>query len=203
MVIGNAPWSGIEIKPLLEFAGLRRAAEFGKTVAAPQAPIASARPAVELEYLDFVAGVAQFQRRGHARQARAENQNRRAPGIAIELDRAFEAGLRREAETGHGLIHRSTAGNGADQRQQIAPGEGALALHRFCIAFLAMHEAGSAQLREDAGDVAHAPVLAELAILHREDVARGEAQLAMGRCDAEIDAVMSTGIDKTGRDAIR
>ena len=116
-----------------------------------------------------------------------------------------DLGLRREAETGHGLIHCSTAGNGADQRQQIAPGEGALALHRFSssIAVSAMHEAGSAQLREDAGDVAHAPVLAELAILHREDVARGEAQLAMGRCDAEIDAVMGASIDKTGRDAIR
>src|ERR1700743_903561 len=133
MVIGNPPWAGIEIKTLLELAGLRRAAGFRNTVAAPQGPGTPTRPAVELQYLDLVAGLAQFERRGHSRKSRTEDQDRCAPGIAVELDRPLVSGLSREAEAGHGVIHRSTAGDRADQRQQIAPGEGFLP-RRFCFA---------------------------------------------------------------------
>src|ERR1700743_3359123 len=98
MVIGNPPWAGIEIKTLIELAGLRRAAEFGKTVAAPQGPVTPTWTAVELQHLDLVAGLAQFERRGHSREPRAKDQDRCTPGIAVELDRPLVSGLCRDTE---------------------------------------------------------------------------------------------------------
>src|SRR5271168_5667501 len=73
MVIGNAPGPRIEIEALFEFAGLGRAAQFGEAVAAAQRPVASARTAVELQHLDLVARLAQFQRGRHPGKARAKN----------------------------------------------------------------------------------------------------------------------------------
>src|ERR1700742_1000866 len=63
MVIRYPPWARIEVEALVEPAGLRRAAELGKTVAAPQAPVTPASAAVEFQHLDLVAGLAQLQRR--------------------------------------------------------------------------------------------------------------------------------------------
>jgi hypothetical protein len=122
MVIGNPPRPRIEIVALFEFAGLARAAELGEAITAAQCPVASAGPAVEFQHLYLVAGLVQFQRGRHAGEARAKHQHRCAPGIAIELDRAAIAGLRSKAEAGHGLIHRSAAGDRSHHRQEVAPG---------------------------------------------------------------------------------
>ena len=58
MVIGNSPWTRIDIEALLEFAGLLEPAEFDERISAPQGPIASPCPAVEFQQLDLVAGLA-------------------------------------------------------------------------------------------------------------------------------------------------
>jgi hypothetical protein len=89
MVVGNPPRTGIDIEALVEFAGLFEATELRKGIAAAQGPIAAPCPAVELQNLHAVAGLAQFQRGGHARKAGAEDQDGSATGIAVEPDRAL------------------------------------------------------------------------------------------------------------------
>ena len=132
VVIGNPPRARIDVEPLLEFAGLHRAAELGEAIAAAQRPVTAARAIVELQHPHLIAGLAQFERSGHAGKPGAEDQDGSAFRIAIELDRPLVAGLRGEAEARHGVIHRRRAGDGADQRQQIAPAERGVAavLHR-------------------------------------------------------------------------
>jgi len=83
VVIGNAPRAGIEIKPFVELAFLRRAAQFGVSVAAAQRPVAATCAAVELEHLHLVTGLSQLQRRRQARQSRAQDEHRRAFRVAF------------------------------------------------------------------------------------------------------------------------
>ena len=78
VMIGNSPRPGIEIEAFFEVAGLRRAAELRKTVAAAQRPVAAAGAAVEFQDLDLVAGRAQFQCGRHAGKTGAEDQHGRA-----------------------------------------------------------------------------------------------------------------------------
>ena len=94
MMIGNPPRPWIEIKSLLEFAALAEAAELGKCVAAAQRPVSAARAAVEFQDLNLVAGLAQLQRRRHAGQTGAKDQDGRAPDVAVKLDRTLVAGIR-------------------------------------------------------------------------------------------------------------
>ena len=129
MMMGNPPRAGIEVEPLLELAGLLEAAEFGKAVAAADRPVAAASAAVEFEDLDLVAGLAQFQRRRHARKPGAEDQHRGALHVAGELERTLVGRLGRQAEARHRLIHRRTASDGPDQRQQIPPPDHRFVLH--------------------------------------------------------------------------
>src|SRR5262249_3396865 len=75
VMIGNPPWTGIDVEPRCERAGLGVAAELGEAVAAAQAPVAAAGAAVELEELHLVAGLAQFERGGHAGESSAENED--------------------------------------------------------------------------------------------------------------------------------
>jgi hypothetical protein len=60
----------------------------------------------------------------------------------------------------------------------------------------------AAQLRQNASDIAHAPMLDKQTILHPENVAGGEMQRLAGRRDAEIGAVVRAGIDETRSDMI-
>ena len=94
VVIGNAPRTRIDVQVLVELALLRDAAEFRVAVAAAQAPIASARPAVVFQHLHLVAGVAQLVGGAHAGHARAQNQHRGAPGRALQIDRDLDRGSR-------------------------------------------------------------------------------------------------------------
>src|SRR5262245_48422558 len=84
VVIGNPPWTGIDVESLFELASLRDAAELRKPVAAAQGPVASARARVEFEHSHAVAGLAQLERRGHAGQSCAEDQDRRTLGVAFK-----------------------------------------------------------------------------------------------------------------------
>ncbi len=130
VVIGNPPWTGIDIEALLEFAGLLETTEFSKGIPAPQGPVAAAGPAVELQNLDVVSSLAQLKCCRHAGKPGAEDDDGSALRIAVELDRTFIAGVGRKPQTGHRMIHRSAAGNRSDQGQQIAPANGyTLALH--------------------------------------------------------------------------
>src|ERR1700730_7082068 len=140
MVIGNPPGPRIDVESLLEFAGLRDAAEFGEFIAAAQGPVAAARPAVEFQHLDLVAGLAQLQGRGQAGKPGAEDENRRALRIALEFYRTLVSGLGGKTERGHGVIHRGTAGYRADQRQQIAAAGVACGFTVHCCARLDRHE---------------------------------------------------------------
>src|SRR5471030_2714517 len=60
MMIGNPPRPWIDVQVLVEFALLGESAKFRIAVAAAKAPVAPARPAVVLENLNLVAGVAQL-----------------------------------------------------------------------------------------------------------------------------------------------
>src|SRR5258708_40134360 len=124
MGIGNPPWAWIDIEALLEFAGLLEATEFSERIPAAQGPVAAPRPAVELQNLDGVSGLAQLQRRRHAGEPGAEDKNGSALRIAVELDRTFVSGVGRKPQTGHRMIHGGAAGNRSDQRQQITPANG-------------------------------------------------------------------------------
>ena len=132
MMIGNPPRPGIEIKSLLEFAGLRGAAELGKRVAATQCPVAPSRTAIEFQDLNLVARLAQLQRRRHAGQTGAEDQDGCASDIAGKRNRTFVGGIRSEAEARHGLIHRRAAGDRTDQRQKIAPAKSSPVTNLHC-----------------------------------------------------------------------
>ena len=87
MMIGNPPRPGIEIEARREIAGLSEASEFLEPVAAAQSPISPARTGIEFQHLNGVAGIAQFKCSGHAGQAGAEDQNRRASDVALSLMR--------------------------------------------------------------------------------------------------------------------
>ena len=89
MMIGNPPRAWIEIKSLLEFAGLRETAKFGERVAAAQCPVAAARAAIEFQHLNPVTRLAQLQCRRHAGQTRPKDQHRGASDIAAKLNGAF------------------------------------------------------------------------------------------------------------------
>src|ERR1700722_19566230 len=137
MMIGNPPRAGIEIETVVEFAGLLGTAELGKTVPAPQGPVAAAGPRIELQDLDAVAGLAQFQRGGHAGQASAEDQDGSALRVALELDRTPVTGVGREPERGHRMVHRRAAGDRSDQGQQITTADSdGLAWHFYLFAQL-------------------------------------------------------------------
>src|ERR1044072_882396 len=120
VMIRNSPRSRIEIKAFLEAAGLRRATEFGKTVATADRPVAPSRPAIELQHLDPVASCAQLERGRHACETGAEHQHGCAFWIAAQPDRALVIGLGREAQAGHGLVHRGAARDRTNERQKIA-----------------------------------------------------------------------------------
>src|SRR5258705_10841253 len=120
VMIRNSPRSRIEIKAFLEAAGLRCATEFGKTVATADRPVAPSRAAIELQHPDLVASRAQLERGRHACKTGAQHQHRCAFWIAAQLERALVIGLGREAEAGHGLVHRGAAGDRTNKRQKIA-----------------------------------------------------------------------------------
>src|SRR5580658_8506789 len=58
------------------------------------------------------------------------------------------------------------------------------------------------QLRQHAGEVAHAPMLHQLTIADGEDVAGGEAQLAASGWHAEVNTAMGAGINEAGGDLV-
>src|ERR1700722_7033061 len=55
------------------------------------------------------------------------------------------------------------------------------------------------QLRENAGDIAHAPMLGDESVSNPEYIARGEAQRLASGLNAEIDALMPPLIDEARR----
>jgi hypothetical protein len=109
MMVGNSPWPGIEIKALLELAGLPVATEFGIRVAAPERPVATSSPVIELQNPDLVSRLVQLQRGRHASKPGAQDKDRSTFRITVEPDRPLVPGIGREAEAGHCLIHRGAA----------------------------------------------------------------------------------------------
>ena len=124
VVVGDAPWAGIEVEAGVETARLGRAAELGVDVAAADRPVPAAGTAVVFEDFDFVAGPAELERRGHAGEARAEDQDGRPMRIAIEFDRAAIRRFRRKAEAHHASSISSPAGPCADALEERTPGQG-------------------------------------------------------------------------------
>jgi hypothetical protein len=57
-------------------------------------------------------------------------------------------------------------------------------------------------LRQYAGDVAHAPMLCDLAARYAEDIAGGESQAFPGRRHAQQHAMLRAGIDEARRDVV-
>ena len=121
VMMRQPPRTRIDVEALVEAAVLRRAAELRVRVAAAQRPVAAAGARVVLEHLHLVARVAQLVRGGHAGDAGAEDQHRRAARRAGEIDRTLARRLGGEAERRHRLVHRRAAGGDADHAQQIAP----------------------------------------------------------------------------------
>jgi hypothetical protein len=115
VMVGNAPRPRVDVEAFVEFAGLFRSAKLGEGVAAAQGPVAPAWPAIELEDLDLIAGLAQLEGRRHPREPRTENKDGGSFWIAAQFDRALVGRLGCEPQTCHRVIHRCTAGNRADQ----------------------------------------------------------------------------------------
>ena len=88
---------------------------------AAQRPRPPAGVGFRFEHLHAIAGALELDRRGQSRKARAQDQDRRALGIAVQLDGPAIVRLGGEAERRHRLVHRGRAGRGSDQREQIAP----------------------------------------------------------------------------------
>src|ERR1700722_9491549 len=138
MVIGNAPWPGIEIEAGVELAPLRRAAELRIDVAASERPVSSARPEVVLEYANLVAGALELDRRSHSGKPGAKNDDRGAFGIAVELDRTAVWRFLRMPKASHRLVGGRSANARANDLQQSLPGKGRRrrATHRSVFCFI-------------------------------------------------------------------
>ncbi len=121
VVIGQTPGPGIDIEPLGELHVLGEAAELGIGVAAIKRPVPPAGAVIIFQDLDFVAGLAQLIGRRHSGHSSAQNQDRGALRIAIELDGFGKAGLGGIAHLRHRLIHHGAASHGTNQIQQRAP----------------------------------------------------------------------------------
>ena len=85
MVIRNAPWPRVQIKPVSEIAVLDGTAEFRIAIAAPDRPGPPARAIVVLEHLHLITRVPQLEGRDEAGHARAEHENPRSFGCAVEV----------------------------------------------------------------------------------------------------------------------
>jgi len=59
-----------------------------------------------------------------------------------------------------------------------------------------------AQLREDACDIPHAPMLDDLIVLHSENVTRSEAQRSTSRRDTKVYSLVSAGVYEARRDMV-
>src|ERR1700730_2759924 len=138
MVIRNAPRPRIEVEAGVELAPLRRAAELRVDVAAPEAPIPPARTRVVLERAHFVPGALELDRRGHSGKTGAQNDDRSALGIAVELDRASIGRFFGVSEPSHGLISGRSADARADDLKQSSPAKGRRrrVAHRSVLYFL-------------------------------------------------------------------
>ena len=120
VVVRDPPWPRIEIEAVVEQAPLRGAAELGVRIAAPDRPVSTAGATVVFQDVDLVAGLAEFERSRHSGKPGAQDDDRRARRIALELDRAPIGRLRSDPQARHRLIHRGTASGCPDQRQEIA-----------------------------------------------------------------------------------
>ena len=121
VMIGNAHRAGVDVEAGIELAMLGEAAQFVDGVAAADRDVTSAGLVLIFQHLDFITGAAHFQRRGQARQPRAQNQHRCALGIALQIDGAAISGLARETQIGHRLVHRRAARGHANHLEQRAP----------------------------------------------------------------------------------
>src|SRR3984957_11928008 len=138
MMIGNAPRPRIEVEAGVELAPLRRAAELRVDVAAPEAPIPPARTRVVLERAHFVPGALELDRRGHSGETGAQNDDRSALGIAVELDRASIWRFLGVSEPSHRLISGRSADARADDLKQSSPAKGRRrrVAHRSVLCFI-------------------------------------------------------------------
>src|SRR6516165_9213407 len=116
MMVGNSPRPRIEIKALFEFTRLRERAELGEPVATPQRPVATSRTTIKFQHLDLVARFSQLQRRRHAGQTGAKDQNGGVFHVAAKLNRAGVTGISCEPEARHSMIHRRATGYRTNQR---------------------------------------------------------------------------------------
>lgn len=131
VVIGNAPGTGVDVKPRVEAAFLRCAAEFGIHVVAANRPAAATGFGVVFKNLDRITRCAQFIRRSHTRKTRAENQHPGPPGRVAQLGRAFVIGLCRKAQCRHRLVHRNRARSLAYGKKKLPFGKLGRHLHHF------------------------------------------------------------------------
>src|ERR1700733_1363696 len=105
----------------IEAALLSVSAQFCISVAAAKRPVTAARAAVVLEYLNAVAGVAQFVGGHESCNTGAKHEDRGALRGGAQLNRSREFGFSRKAETVHRLVHRRAAGAQSNHRQQPTP----------------------------------------------------------------------------------
>ncbi len=138
MMVRNAPWAGIDVQILVEFALLGGTAEFGVVVAAAQAPIAAAGAAVVLQHLHFIAGISQLVSGAHTGHAGAQNQDRGARRRTLQIHGTFVRGRIRKSQCTHGLVHGGTARTHADQAQQVTAADRIrirIVLHRYSVTY--------------------------------------------------------------------
>ncbi len=118
MMMRQPPGTGIDVLAGIELDMLGGAAEFGVSVAAIERPVPPAGAAVIFQHLHFVARIAQLDRRRHARDARAQDENRGAGLYRAQFRRTGITRLLREAHFGHRAVHGGRSRQCADHVQQ-------------------------------------------------------------------------------------
>src|SRR5476649_103874 len=99
MVVRQAPRTGIDVMTRIEAALLGVSAQFRVSVATSKRPVAAAGPPVVLEYLNAVAGGAQFVGSGKSCDPGPKHEDRCAFRCRTQLNRLREVGFGRKAET--------------------------------------------------------------------------------------------------------
>ena len=159
MMIGNAPRPRVQVQARIELAGLGGSAKLCVDVAPSYRPVPAAGTEVVFEDADAVARALEFDRRRHSGKAGAQDDDRSALGIALELDRPAIWRFRREPKPGHDLIRARSAEARADELDQSSPAHQGRSLTHRSVLFpneagtvwrrRAMRQRGAAESHDD------------------------------------------------------
>jgi hypothetical protein len=117
----DAPRAVVDVQAVVEAARLRLAAQLLQCEALARRLAASAREGPRFQHLDLVAELAQFIRRRHAGQARAEDDDLLAPAAAGQCRRGIDLGRDPDAPGVHRIEQQGRTANHCRPVEKFAP----------------------------------------------------------------------------------